>query len=122
MSQLEPYDPREPDRGRVTDQIPLSGAIVATAWVIALLTAGYWLPWAVAATRGRANQLSIAMVNLLLGWTGIGWIVALVMACQPHALVGPLPYEGPMPGWYPAPAGYGQEYWDGRAWTGHFAP
>lgn len=52
------------------------------AWVAAVLTLGYMLPWAVAATRGRPNASAIALVNLFTGWTGVGWIVALVMACQ----------------------------------------
>lgn len=54
------------------------------AWVLAVLTVGYLLPWAVAATRGKTNAGAIGWINLLLGWTLIGWIVALVMACGAH--------------------------------------
>lgn len=58
------------------------GAVTAIAWVIAILTVGYMLPWAIAASRGRPNAGAIGLVNFLAGWTGIGWIIALVMACQ----------------------------------------
>jgi hypothetical protein len=61
-------------------QIPLS-------WIAAILTGGYMLPWAIAATRRKSNAGAIGLVNLLLGWTVIGWIVALVMACQAHQAV-----------------------------------
>lgn len=64
-----------------------NGAEVALAWVSTVLTLGYMLPWAVAATRGKSNSMAIALVNFLVGWTLIGWIVALVMACAPHQLV-----------------------------------
>ncbi len=57
---------------------------VAIAWVITLLTLGYMLPWAVAATRGKSNSGAIALLNFLLGWTFIGWLAALVMACMAH--------------------------------------
>jgi hypothetical protein len=40
------------------------------------------LPWAVAASRQMPNHWAIALVNLLTGWTGVGWLVALVMACM----------------------------------------
>jgi cytochrome b561 len=62
----------------------VSGAALAVAWVIAVVTFGYMLPWAVAATRGKSNSGAIAVVNLLLGWSLIGWVVALVMACGSH--------------------------------------
>jgi hypothetical protein len=52
------------------------------AWIVATLTAGYLLPWAIAVTRNKPNSSSIALVNALLGWTVAGWIVALVMACR----------------------------------------
>jgi hypothetical protein len=63
------------------------------AWVVAILTLGYMLPWAIAATRGKSNTGAIGWLNLLLGWSVIGWIVALVMACSAHQVVsgGPPP-------------------------------
>ena len=54
------------------------------AVVVALLTAGYMLPWAVAALRGKSNHWTVFWINLLGGWTVILWIVALVMAFSAH--------------------------------------
>lgn len=106
---------------------PRVGSVhVAIAWVMAVITVAYFLPWAVAATRQKSNTLAIALVNFLLGWTFFGWVVALVMAClaEPPAMtalayVGPP--AGPPAGWYPDASGR-HEYWDGTRWTGHTAP
>jgi hypothetical protein len=56
------------------------------AIVVAVVTAGYMLPWAVAAVRD-VRHWSVFWVNLLLGWTIVGWIVALVMALRAQRLV-----------------------------------
>lgn len=61
-----------------------NGAEVAIAWVLTVLSLGYMLPWAIAATRGKSNSVAVGLVNFLLGWTFIGWVVALVMACTSH--------------------------------------
>jgi hypothetical protein len=61
-----------------------NGAEVVIAWILTLLSVGYMLPWAIAATRGKSNSAAVGLVNFLLGWTFIGWIVALVMACTAH--------------------------------------
>jgi ABC-type transport system involved in cytochrome c biogenesis permease component len=66
-----------------TDQ-RTSGVEIAFAWIFTLLTLGYLLPWAIAATRGKSNSVAIGVLNLLLGWTVIGWVIALVMACTAH--------------------------------------
>lgn len=63
---------------------PKNGAVVATAWTCAFLTAGYMLPWAIAVTRGKSDSGKVGLVNFLLGWTIIGWVVALVRACNAH--------------------------------------
>jgi hypothetical protein len=65
----------------------INGAEIAIAWIATVLTLGYMLPWAIAATRGKSNSLAVALVNFLLGWTFIGWVVALVMACTSHRVV-----------------------------------
>lgn len=61
-----------------------NGAEVAIAWIFTVLTFGYMLPWAIAATRGKSNSWAVGLVNFLLGWTFIGWVAALVMACMAH--------------------------------------
>lgn len=48
--------------------------------ILAAIVALYFLPTLVAATRDHHNGLAIAVLNLLLGWTALGWIVALIWA------------------------------------------
>ena len=40
----------------------------------------YFLPTIIAMTRHTTKVLLVALVNLLLGWSLIGWVAALVMA------------------------------------------
>lgn len=50
------------------------------AWILTVVTLGYFLPWAIALTRRKPNSGTIGLLNLLLGWTVVGWVVALVMS------------------------------------------
>lgn len=50
--------------------------------IAAILTGGYMLPWAIAAVRDLRSHVGVGMVNLLLGWTIVFWIVALVMSLR----------------------------------------
>jgi hypothetical protein len=50
-----------------------------TLVLIAIL---YFLPVVVAGTRGHPQQGPIAIINIFLGWTLIGWVVALAWACS----------------------------------------
>lgn len=40
----------------------------------------FLIPTIVAFIRNNHNKAAIAVINIFLGWTGIGWIVALIMA------------------------------------------
>jgi Na+/H+-dicarboxylate symporter len=40
----------------------------------------YWLPTIVAVLRRTPSALGVAAINFFLGWTVIGWIIALLMA------------------------------------------
>ncbi|QUG43853.1 superinfection immunity protein [Psychrobacillus sp. INOP01] len=45
-----------------------------------LVLAIYFLPTIIAALKKKTNFLPILLLNLLLGWSLIGWIVALIWA------------------------------------------
>ncbi|HMO09909.1 MAG TPA: superinfection immunity protein [Actinotalea sp.] len=90
--------PAVPSTLVVTDRREPPAAVLVAAWALALLTLGYLLPWAVAATRGRSNHGGVAVVNVLLGWTLAGWAVALVMACTVHRPVLVQVFGAPPPG------------------------
>jgi len=51
--------------------------------IIAIIGLGiYFLPTFVAVVEGNKNTAAILILNLLLGWTLIGWVVALVWAVK----------------------------------------
>jgi hypothetical protein len=52
------------------------------AWGLLLgLLVLYFLPTVIAVNRGHHNALAISALNLLLGWTFLGWVIAFVWAC-----------------------------------------
>lgn len=53
----------------------------SVAILLAALTIGYLLPTSIALVRRVPTGLCF-FVNLLLGWTVVGWIVVLVLACR----------------------------------------
>jgi threonine/homoserine/homoserine lactone efflux protein len=48
---------------------------------LAVLVAIYMIPALVARKRGHENTLAITALNILAGWTLVGWVVAFVWAC-----------------------------------------
>jgi hypothetical protein len=90
-----------------------NGGNAAVGIVLVLVSiVAYWVPTIVAASRrGAVNTGSIVVINLFLGWTVVGWVIALAMACrsrpqQPAYVVPPgWAPSGPGPGWTPPDAG-----------------
>jgi hypothetical protein len=68
-------------------------ATLLTVAVICLMLAGsaalYLLPVLIAVSRQVPDIGSLATVNILLGWTFIGWEVALAMALRPARSAAP---------------------------------
>ncbi|MGH3825866.1 MAG: superinfection immunity protein [Pseudonocardiaceae bacterium] len=58
----------------------------------------YFLPAVTGAIRKVPNIVSVFVVNFFLGWTLVGWVVALAMAAR----TAPPPGYPPVPG-YPPP-------------------
>ncbi|HEY8967502.1 MAG TPA: superinfection immunity protein [Puia sp.] len=50
------------------------------SWILFVLLVPYFLPTIIAILRQKTNTGSIFALNLLLGWSLIGWVVALVWA------------------------------------------
>jgi hypothetical protein len=100
--------------------------------IIALI---YFLPTIVALVRRGRDPGTAAVINLFLGWTFIGWVVALAIACRSRVepiVIGPqtivlapsVPIAPPAPNalstpeWYIDPRRPSIErYWDGSIWT-----
>lgn len=47
--------------------------------IVALII--YLMPYIVADLRQTHNRNGVLVINLFLGWTVIGWLVAFFMAC-----------------------------------------
>lgn len=47
-----------------------------------ILCVPYFIPTIVAYSRQKTNRNAILAVNVLLGWTFVGWVVALVWALK----------------------------------------
>jgi hypothetical protein len=54
--------------------------------LVLALAAAYFLPTIVARSRKVPNQGSVAVINTFLGWTFVGWVVALAMAARSRSL------------------------------------
>lgn len=52
------------------------------AGLFIVLFALYFVPWIIAASRNHHNRSSIAILNLFLGWTFIGWLIALIWSAS----------------------------------------
>ncbi|HYC24548.1 MAG TPA: superinfection immunity protein [Roseiarcus sp.] len=49
--------------------------------MLILATLLYFLPTIIALVRGHLSGLAIFLLNLFLGWTLIGWLIALIWSC-----------------------------------------
>ena len=56
----------------------ISGSVLILAFVLAL----YLVPFFIARSKNHPQQTAILILNLFLGWTMLGWVVALVWACM----------------------------------------
>lgn len=72
----------------VSDQHRAGLRRLALTWLLTFATCGYLFPWAVATTRGKSNAGAIGVLNLALGWTVVGWLVALGLALSRHRIAG----------------------------------
>jgi hypothetical protein len=117
--------PAVPVTGAYAPRVVVSDAHLTLAWIATALTLGYMLPWAVAATRRKSNSAVIGLLTFFAGWTAVGWLIALVLACLAEPAQGvyvslpAYPVGGAVsapPGWYPDGAG-GTRYWDGARWS-----
>jgi Superinfection immunity protein len=55
-----------------------SAAGITVGLIVAVVA--YWLPSIIAWWRHVPAKAQVVIVNLFLGWTVIGWVLALVMA------------------------------------------
>lgn len=81
----------------------------AAAFLILLGVAAYFLPTICALVRKVPNRGSVIIINIFLGWTFIGWVVALAMAFRSQNPSVNVNIQNQQPAGYPQPqAGYQQ--------------
>jgi hypothetical protein len=59
----------------------LIGLAMITTLITAAITA-YFLPTLIAWLRHTPDLTTVLVINLLLGWTTAGWLVALILALR----------------------------------------
>lgn len=59
--------------------------------ILVILTFVYLIPSCIALARGHQSAAAILVTNILFGWSGIGWVVALIWSLtgvnKPHQVV-----------------------------------
>lgn len=66
--------------------------------IMAAIFVLYWTPTAVAGLRHVPNIGSVVVINFLTGWSVIGWIIALALACRSIPAAAPQPPAWPYAG------------------------
>ena len=63
-----------------TDTGSTAGSVIPGFVILIFSLVLYFIPAIIASARALPNQGSVWVINIFLGWTFIGWVVALAMA------------------------------------------
>ena len=73
------------------EELGVEGTIALIIF-IAMVFTFYMFPWVISLMRDHPHRLGIFFLNLLLGWSLVGWVAALVWAFvkpqEPRVVVG----------------------------------
>ena len=69
---------------------PEIGTLITFLGGFLLFVSFYFVPSIIAALRSHPRRWSIFVLNLLLGWTVVGWVFALVGAVKTHQATQPV--------------------------------
>ncbi len=61
--------------------------VVFAVVLLCMAIYAYFLPTVVAYNRKQPNLTAIGVLNVFLGWTFVGWVVALVWAMSKPAVI-----------------------------------
>ena len=61
--------------------IVMIGIVLAVIVGVVVALALYFLPTIIAISKGKRNKALIICLNIFLGWSFVGWIVSLILAC-----------------------------------------
>ncbi|CAB3693205.1 superinfection immunity protein [Paraburkholderia rhynchosiae] len=62
----------------------MNGSVVVQIIAVVIALALYFLPAILADRRKRVDVLTLALFNACLGWTVLGWLLALYWSLQPN--------------------------------------
>ena len=79
------------------------GTVIATVVVLTVLLAIYFLPTIIAVCQNHRNTASIVVVNFFLGWTMVGWVLAVAWSLSNASRSKPEPASRPRPSPSPQP-------------------
>ena len=57
----------------------------------------YFLPTIISLSKKASNSRKVILLNIFLGWTGIGWVISLVMAIRGKQLIAGTPFQSAAP-------------------------
>lgn len=81
MPDSKRYKTMEPaGRGVALSLVDSVWTLIVGAFVFALCFALYFLPFILAKSRKHHQSDAILLTNLFLGWTALGWVVAMIWA------------------------------------------
>lgn len=99
-----------------------AGIVIRGLVMMLVLVVLYFLPTFIAAARKVPNLGSVAVINIFLGWTFIGWVVALAMSARSAPAQQPAPpFSWWTPGGWP-PGGAPPPGWDPNPGPGAQTP
>ena len=78
--------------------------VFVTLAILIMIAVFYLLPTLIASQRDTNHQGTIFFINLLFGWTILGWIAALIWAVVEQPKVAPLPAPAATPATAPRAA------------------
>jgi len=76
------YTPAAPQEAAPSEETGnSSGPAISGLFVLSFAGFLYFIPSIVAKIRQHQQSLAVFILNLFLGWTCLGWVIALVWAC-----------------------------------------
>lgn len=126
--------------------------LVVLAILVGILVVVYFVPTIYVRGMDYPVRRKVFWLNLLLGWTLVGWVIALrtgwqeknrlliealsadrsagrrrgpawsASSARPALAQGDFDPGHPVAGWYDDPLGDGERWWDGNAWTEQVRP
>jgi uncharacterized membrane protein len=97
-----------------------SGSVGGSIVILIIGAFFYVVPIIVAASRHTINKGAVSVVTILLGWTVLGWIIALAMAAggttEQQLAARSVPAAAPMPA-MPVISPDGKSWWNGKEWV-----